>query len=151
VKRVPEGSGRAPVASGTEVEAPAAAGCIGAAPVLLERRWSYRATGAEARARAGRRGGARGRRELLGWRWSYRATAAAPMLLGQRWSYQATGAEVRARAGRRGGARGHRELLGRWWGYRATAAAFPRRRRQLGICERERKQRMNRRGHGTVG
>jgi hypothetical protein len=77
VKRAPAGSVRAPVASGTGAEAPAAAGCVEAAPVLLGRRWSYRATGAEARARAGHRGGAGGHRELLGRQWSYRATAVA--------------------------------------------------------------------------
>jgi hypothetical protein len=33
VKRAPAGSGRAPVASGTGAEAPAAAGCVGATPV----------------------------------------------------------------------------------------------------------------------
>ena len=76
MKRAPAGSGRAPVASGTGAEAPTVDGCVGAAPVLLGRRWSYRATGAEARARAGRRGGAGGRWELLGQRWSYRATTA---------------------------------------------------------------------------
>jgi hypothetical protein len=74
VKRAPAGSGRATVASGTGADAPAAAGGDGAAPVLLGRRWSYRATWAEARARAGRRGGAGGRWERLGRR--CRATAA---------------------------------------------------------------------------
>jgi hypothetical protein len=68
VKRAPAGSGRAPVASGTGAEAPAAAGFVGAAPVLLGRWWSYRATGAEARARAGHRGRVGGRREWLGQR-----------------------------------------------------------------------------------
>jgi hypothetical protein len=43
--------------------------------VLLGRRWSYRETRAEARARAGRQGGAGGRREWLGRR--CRETAAA--------------------------------------------------------------------------
>jgi hypothetical protein len=57
VKRAPTGSGRVPVASGTGAEAPAAASGVRAAPVLLGRRWSYQAMGAEARARAGRRGG----------------------------------------------------------------------------------------------
>jgi hypothetical protein len=63
VKRASAGSGRAPVASGTGAEAPAAAGYVGAAAVLLGWRWSYRATRAEARAWAGRRGRAGGRRE----------------------------------------------------------------------------------------
>jgi hypothetical protein len=55
----PAGSGWAPVASGMGAKAPATAGCVGAAPVLLGRRWSYRATGAEARAsgRGGRSSG----------------------------------------------------------------------------------------------
>jgi hypothetical protein len=70
VKRAPAGSRRASVASGTGAEAPAAAGCVGAAPVLLGRRWSYQATGAEARA------GRRGRGEWLGWR-CWVTTAAA--------------------------------------------------------------------------
>jgi hypothetical protein len=74
VKRAPAGSGRAPVASGTGAEALAAAGGVGVAPMLLGRRQSYRATWAKARARAGRRGGAGGRRERLGRR--CRATAA---------------------------------------------------------------------------
>jgi hypothetical protein len=74
VKRAPTGSGRAPVASETGAEAPAAAGGVGAAPVLLGRRWSYRATGAEARGGAGREvagsglGGGAGRRQ----RWQRR-------------------------------------------------------------------------------
>jgi hypothetical protein len=38
VKRTPAGSGRAPVASRTKAEAPAAAGGVGAAPVSLGRR-----------------------------------------------------------------------------------------------------------------
>jgi hypothetical protein len=75
VKRASVGSGRAPVASETGAEAPAAAGGVGAALVLLGRRWSYRAMWAEARARAGRRGGAGGRQERLGRR--CRVTAAA--------------------------------------------------------------------------
>jgi hypothetical protein len=50
-------------------------GCVGAALVLLGRCWSYRATGAEARARARRRGRAGGRREWLG----RRCRAAAAM------------------------------------------------------------------------
>jgi hypothetical protein len=66
MKRTPTGSGRAPVASRTGPEAPAAAGGVGAAPALLGWRWRYRATGAEARVRAGHRGGAGGRREWLG-------------------------------------------------------------------------------------
>jgi hypothetical protein len=76
VKRAPAVSGRAPVASGTGAEAPAAAGGVRVAPVLLRRRWSYRATWAEARARAGRRGGAGGRRERLGRRCRAMAVAA---------------------------------------------------------------------------
>jgi hypothetical protein len=66
------------VASRTGAEAPVAVGCVGAAPVLLGRRWSYRATGAEARAWARHRGGAGGRREWLGRRcWATAAAAAA--------------------------------------------------------------------------
>jgi hypothetical protein len=74
VKRAPTGSGRAPVASETGAEAPAAAGSVGAAPVLLGRRWSYRATGAEARVGVWGGGGGGGRREWLGRR--CRATTA---------------------------------------------------------------------------
>jgi hypothetical protein len=65
------------VASGTGAEAPAAASCVGAAPMLLGRRWSYQAMGAEARAQARRRGETGGRRELFGRRWTYWATVAA--------------------------------------------------------------------------
>jgi hypothetical protein len=75
VKRAPARSGRVPVASGTGAEAPAAAGDVGAAPVLLGRRWSCRSTWAEDRARAGRRDGARGLRERIGRQ--CRATVAA--------------------------------------------------------------------------
>jgi hypothetical protein len=66
VKRAPAGSGRAPVALGTGAEAPAAKGGVGAALVLLGRRWSCRSTWAEDRARAGRWDGAGGPRERLG-------------------------------------------------------------------------------------
>jgi hypothetical protein len=82
VKRVPAGSGRASVASGTGAEAPAAAGGVGAAPVLLVRRWICQSTWTEDRARAGHRDGAGGPREKLGrrcwataavaWRWQQR-------------------------------------------------------------------------------
>jgi hypothetical protein len=55
VKRAPAGSGRAPVASGTGAEAPAALGCVGAAPGASG--WSRRRPRARARARARRRDG----------------------------------------------------------------------------------------------
>jgi hypothetical protein len=71
VKRASAGSGLAPVASGTGAEAPAGAGCVWTAPVASG--MSRRRPRARARARAGRRGGARGRRELLGRGWRHRA------------------------------------------------------------------------------
>jgi hypothetical protein len=60
MKQAPTGSGRAPMVSGTGAEAPAGAGCIGAAPVASG--WSRRRPRARAQVRAGHRGGAGGRR-----------------------------------------------------------------------------------------
>jgi hypothetical protein len=74
VKRALVGSGRAPVASGTGVEAWAGAGCVGVAPVASG--WSQRRPRARARA-AGCRGRAGGRREALGRRRRHLAAAAA--------------------------------------------------------------------------
>jgi hypothetical protein len=80
VKRDPAGSGRAPVAS--RAEAPAAAGCVGAASVASGRlRWRRAASGwlRWRHARAARRGGRGGRRAraVLGRWWSNLAAAAA--------------------------------------------------------------------------
>jgi hypothetical protein len=91
VKRAPAGSGLAPVASGMGAEAPADASCVGMAPVVSG--VSRRRPWARARARARRRGGAGGRRELLGRRWRHRAATSSHM--------QATG-EKTERMNRRG-------------------------------------------------
>jgi hypothetical protein len=75
VKRAPVGSGRASVASATGAEAPAAAGCVGAAPMASG--WSRRRPRVRARARAARRDG-RSTGAGCAWaRWRNLAAAAA--------------------------------------------------------------------------